>query len=87
MYHVSAQGVDEHMINVHYYYYYYNNLTFVSDHVLGFFIKVEMGWYQVQKTLEIDIVCIIHHCASVAVAEAKHCYLSILDMYCSWLGG
>ena len=21
MYHVSAQGVDEHMINVHYYYY------------------------------------------------------------------
>ena len=24
MYHVSAQGVDERMINVHYYYYYYN---------------------------------------------------------------
>ena len=23
MYHVSAQGIDEHMINVHYYYYYY----------------------------------------------------------------
>ena len=23
MYHVSAQGVDEHMINAHYYYYYY----------------------------------------------------------------
>ena len=23
MYHVSAQGVDERMINVHYYYYYY----------------------------------------------------------------
>ena len=23
MYHVSAQGVDEHMINVHYFYYYY----------------------------------------------------------------
>ena len=23
MYHVSAQGVDEHVINVHYYYYYY----------------------------------------------------------------
>ena len=22
MYHVSTQGVDEHMINVHYYYYY-----------------------------------------------------------------
>ena len=24
MYHVSAQCVDEHMINVHYYYYYYS---------------------------------------------------------------
>ena len=24
MYHVSAQGVDERMINVHYYYYYYS---------------------------------------------------------------
>ena len=24
MYHVSAQGIDERMINVHYYYYYYN---------------------------------------------------------------
>ena len=23
MYHVSAQGIDERMINVHYYYYYY----------------------------------------------------------------
>ena len=23
MYHVSAQGVDERMLNVHYYYYYY----------------------------------------------------------------
>ena len=23
MYHVSAQDIDEHMINVHYYYYYY----------------------------------------------------------------
>ena len=23
MYHVSIQGIDEHMINVHYYYYYY----------------------------------------------------------------
>ena len=25
MYHVSAQGVNEHMINVHYYYYYYDD--------------------------------------------------------------
>ena len=24
MYHVSAQGIDERMINVHYYYYHYN---------------------------------------------------------------
>ena len=28
MYHVSAQGVDERMINVHYYYYYYLSETF-----------------------------------------------------------
>ena len=27
MYHVSAQGVDERMINVHYYYYYYDRYT------------------------------------------------------------
>ena len=26
MYHVSAQGVDEHIINVHYYYYYYSEV-------------------------------------------------------------
>ena len=27
MYHVSAQGVDERMTNVHYYYYYYYNVA------------------------------------------------------------
>ena len=27
MYHVSAQGIDERMINVHYYYYYYFRKT------------------------------------------------------------
>ena len=27
MYHVSAQGVDERMIDVHYYYYYYHLRT------------------------------------------------------------
>ena len=27
MYHVSAQGIDERMINVHYYYYYGHRLT------------------------------------------------------------
>ena len=32
MYHVSAQGVDERMINVHYYYY-YNNLKH-SSHII-----------------------------------------------------
>ena len=31
MYHVSAQGVDERMINVHYYYYYYYSRTVVED--------------------------------------------------------
>ena len=33
MYHVSAQGVDERMINAHYYYYYY--YYFAICHVLG----------------------------------------------------
>ena len=27
MYHVSAQGIDERMINVHYYYYYHDKCT------------------------------------------------------------
>ena len=31
MYHVSAQGVDERMINVHYYYYYH---VFWAYHIL-----------------------------------------------------
>ena len=30
MYHVSVQGVDECMINVHYYYYYITNVTHQS---------------------------------------------------------
>ena len=28
MYHVSAEGVDERMINVHYYYYYYKHVAY-----------------------------------------------------------
>ena len=36
MYHVSAQGVDEHMINVHYYYYYYYPVTnHLQHHAFG----------------------------------------------------
>ena len=31
MYHVSAQGVDERMINVHYYYYYSTNETMAEN--------------------------------------------------------
>ena len=30
MYHVNAQGVDEHIINVHYYYYHAGTVDFVS---------------------------------------------------------
>ena len=30
MHHVSAQGVDERMINVHYYFYYYHHVSAVS---------------------------------------------------------
>ena len=33
MYHVSAQGVDERMINVHIYYYYYNNIALINADV------------------------------------------------------
>ena len=43
MYHVSAQGIDERMINVHYYYYYYyyyyymkSTLGLQVDHRLDF---------------------------------------------------
>ena len=32
MYHVSAQGVDERMINVHYYYYYYYTCRYVNSY-------------------------------------------------------
>ena len=31
MYHVSAQGVDDCMINVHYYYYYYYYYYYKAD--------------------------------------------------------
>ena len=34
MYHVSAQGIDERMINVHYYYYYIYDLA-TTDLALG----------------------------------------------------
>ena len=34
MYHVSAQGVDECMINVHYYYYYYEQ-SWSNQHIWG----------------------------------------------------
>ena len=32
MYHVSTQGIDKHMINVHYYYHYYTPFLFQCDH-------------------------------------------------------
>ena len=39
MYHVSAQGVDERMINVHYYYYYYKMLNNSNAHQLFIFLN------------------------------------------------
>ena len=36
MYYVSAQGIDERMINVHYYYYMFNTAFEISD-------KTDMG--------------------------------------------
>ena len=32
MYHVSTQGVDEHMINVYYYYYFFTDLNFQASY-------------------------------------------------------
>ena len=37
MYHVSAQGIDERMINVHYYYYYYYYYYVASGPNIVFF--------------------------------------------------
>ena len=37
MYHVSVQGVDERMINVHYYYYIKNHFVFISPAFLILF--------------------------------------------------
>ena len=39
MYHVSTQGVDEHMINVHYYYYYFP-LTFCERSASFIFCEI-----------------------------------------------
>ena len=40
MYHVSAQGVDERVINVHYYYYYYDD---DDDDYFTAFVSVGLG--------------------------------------------
>ena len=44
MYHVSAQGVDERMIDVHYYYYYYLlSSTFTDSCAPGAFRPIPKG--------------------------------------------
>ena len=50
MYHVSAQGVDERMINVHYYYYYYYSLSKQLDE----YPKDKSGckWHVLTKTAD-----------------------------------
>ena len=35
MYHVSTQGVDEHLIDIHYYYYYKPNVILAQNMALG----------------------------------------------------
>ena len=40
MYHVSAQGVDERMINVHYYYYYYYYLKYSEYAESGLWVQL-----------------------------------------------
>ena len=51
MYVVSAQGVDERMINVHYYYYYYCvvNLMYCSQHT-----PLRAGRETVKKETEVS---------------------------------
>ena len=52
MYHVSAQGIDERMINVHYYYYYYQGQALVN---LVVFYGCRLRW--------VGSVTIHHHTA------------------------
>ena len=51
MYHVSTQGIDERMINVHYYYYYYahNHTDDYSGTLVVFAKSTFQLWSQVLK--------------------------------------
>ena len=44
MYHVSTQGVEERIINVHYYYYYYYLLTYQSGSGFGSGCRHDGRW-------------------------------------------
>ena len=48
MYHVSAQGIDEGMINVHYYYYQFEpvrqDFERVPEHCVSFDMRYSMGF-------------------------------------------
>ena len=53
MYHVSVQGVDERMINVHYYYYMTDRTgpeTNTKDLIWDKIQKTDLTWNKVQKT-------------------------------------
>ena len=41
MYHVSAQGVDERMINVHYYYYYYYYYVIIMSLLCNYYVDCQ----------------------------------------------
>ena len=56
MYRVSTQGVDEHMINVHYYYYFVTRMhacrrarTHTHTHTLQIYVLFVTGWQNGKK--------------------------------------
>ena len=58
MYHVSAQGVDEHMINVHYYYHDFDTVLCCSSHQADAFMKAYPNFVNFfENTKETIIKC------------------------------
>ena len=55
MYHVSTQGVDERMINVHYYYYYYRIKILQVDSRLQQFKQPRSNPHWLRVSLEIKL--------------------------------
>ena len=81
MYHVSAQGVDERMINVHYYYYYYSHHHHHHHHhhqLRGMakgrgqtWNEVDRNWDSTQQ-VTINKVSTIHQCSVREIPDRLH---------------